>query len=106
MKNHPIQKDLPLLSVVIKAYNIEKELLDRCVSSVVQQTYTNLQILLINNRSKDDTGKYCDEWAPKDNRIKVLHKQKGAPGSIWRPLRTILSGQLPSRTRVKWRHTS
>ena len=77
MENLAIQKEMPLLSVVIKAYNIEKELLDRCVSSVVQQTYTNLQIILINNKSKDDTGKYCDEWASKDKRIKVLHPQKG-----------------------------
>jgi len=43
MEDRTKQKEMPLISVVIKAFNIEKELLDRCVSSVVQQTYTNLQ---------------------------------------------------------------
>ena len=71
------QEELPLLSAIVQAYNIEQELLDRCVASVVQQTYPNMEILLINNCSTDDTtGRYCDEWAPKDNRIQVIHKIK------------------------------
>jgi len=78
MNNQIIQKEFPLLSVVIKAYNIEKELLDRCVLSAVQQTYTNLEILLVNNASTDDTGIYCDEWSDKDNRIKVIHNHENA----------------------------
>ena len=71
------QEETPLLSVVVLAYNIEKELLDRCISSVVQQTYTHIEIILINNASKDDTGKYCDEWSLKDQRIHVYHNQQG-----------------------------
>ena len=70
-------KELPLLSVVVRAYNIEKELLDRCISSVVRQTYINLEIILINNASTDDTtGIYCDEWQQKDYRIQVIHTQE------------------------------
>ena len=70
------KQELPLLSVIVRAYNIEKELLDRCISSVVNQTYKKLEIILINNASTDDTGKYCDEWAQKDHRIQVVHFQK------------------------------
>lgn len=71
------QEELPLLSVLILAFNIEKELLDRCVSSVVQQTYTNLEIMLVNNASIDNTGIFCDEWSQKDDRILVVHNQVG-----------------------------
>ena len=69
-------KELPLLSVCIRAHNIEKELLDRCISSVVHQTYTNIEIILVNNFSNDDTGLYCDEWLQKDHRIQVIHSPK------------------------------
>jgi len=76
MNKQTNQEELPLLSVVIWAYNIEKELLDRCVSSAVQQTYTNLEIILINDASTDDTGLFCDLWLEKDNRIQVFHSKK------------------------------
>ena len=77
MDNQLNQKELPLLSVIVRAFNIEKELLDKCILSVVQQTYTNIEIMLVNNASTDDTGLYCDAWLQKDSRIKVLHSQKG-----------------------------
>jgi len=76
MDNQTNQSEFPLLSVIIRAYNIEKELLDRCVSSAVHQIYNNIEIILINNASKNDTGIYCDEWLQKDSRIRVIHSKK------------------------------
>lgn len=65
-----------LVSVIIPVYNVEKYL-DKCVESIVNQIYQNLEILLINDGSKDNSGKLCDAWHEKDKRIKVIHKENG-----------------------------
>ena len=65
-----------MISVIVPIYNSEKYL-DRCVESVVQQTYSNLEILLVNDGSVDSSGKLCDEWQKKDPRIRVIHKENG-----------------------------
>lgn len=70
----------PLISVVIPVYNIE-EYLERCVASVCAQTYTNLEILLVDDGSTDNSGKLCDSLAQKDNRIRVFHKPNGGSSS-------------------------
>ena len=68
----------PLLTVIVPCYNVEKYI-DKCVSSIVNQTYSNLEILLINDGNTDQTGKLCDTWQEKDQRICVIHQQnKGA----------------------------
>lgn len=64
----------PLLSVIVPCYNVEKYI-DKCISSIVGQTYSNLEILLIDDGSPDDTGMICDAWQKKDQRIQVIHKQ-------------------------------
>ena len=64
----------PLLSVIVPCYNVEKYI-DKCVLSIVGQTYSNLEILLVNDGSTDETGDICDKWQTKDNRIRVIHKQ-------------------------------
>lgn len=66
----------PLVSVVVPVYNVEKYL-DRCVESIVKQTYENLEIILVDDGSLDQSGAMCDEWAQKDARIKVVHKKNG-----------------------------
>ena len=63
-----------LLSVIVPCFNVEKYI-DRCVASIVGQTYVNMEILLIDDGSTDSTGKLCDEWQVRDSRIKVIHKQ-------------------------------
>ncbi len=70
----------PLISVIVPVYNVEKYL-DRCVESIVNQTYKNLEIILVDDGSPDNCPKMCDEWAKKDNRIKVVHKQNGGAAS-------------------------
>lgn len=64
------------ISVVIPVYNVE-EYLERCIESVVNQTYKNLEIILVDDGSPDNCPAMCDEWAEKDSRIKVIHKQNG-----------------------------
>lgn len=62
-----------LVTVVIPVYNVEKYL-DRCIHSVVNQTYRNLEIILVDDGSPDKCPEKCDEWAKIDPRIKVIHK--------------------------------
>lgn len=66
----------PLVSVVVPVYNVDRYL-DRCVESIVGQTYENLEIILVDDGSSDRSGALCDEWARKDARIEVIHKQNG-----------------------------
>lgn len=64
------------ISIIVPAYNAEKHI-RACVSSILKQTYTNLEIILVDDGSKDNTGKICDEYKEKDNRFKVIHVQNG-----------------------------
>lgn len=63
----------PLIFVIISVYNVEKYL-GICLDSVLAQTYKNLEIILIDDGSTDNSGKICDEYASKDKRIKVIHQ--------------------------------
>ncbi|MCI6266632.1 MAG: glycosyltransferase [Erysipelotrichaceae bacterium] len=65
-----------LISVIVPIYNVEKYL-DRCIESIVNQTYKNLEIILVDDGSPDNCPKICDKWSKKDNRIKVIHKENG-----------------------------
>lgn len=65
-----------MISVIIPVYNVE-EYLDECVSSVVSQTYRDLEIILVDDGSPDRCPDMCDTWAGKDKRIKVIHKKNG-----------------------------
>jgi len=64
----------PLITVIVPCYNVEKYV-DKCISSIVGQTYSNLEILLIDDGSTDQTGILCDAWQEKDKRIRVIHQQ-------------------------------
>lgn len=68
------QKDL--ISIIVPVYNME-QYLERCMNSIWQQTYTNLEIILVDDGSTDQSPQMCDEYARKDTRIKVVHKQNG-----------------------------
>ncbi|MBQ8805587.1 MAG: glycosyltransferase [Bacteroidaceae bacterium] len=63
----------PLISIIIPVYNVEKYL-NRCMESVVNQTLKNIEIILIDDGSPDNSPQLCDEWGRKDSRIKVVHK--------------------------------
>lgn len=68
--------DKPLISVIIPVYNVE-EYLDECIQSIVNQTYQNLEIILIDDGSTDNSPQMCDAWKAQDSRIKVIHKTNG-----------------------------
>lgn len=63
-----------LISVIVPIYNAEKYL-DRCIKSIINQSYKNLEIILVDDGSSDKCDEICDEWAKKDKRIKVIHKK-------------------------------
>ena len=64
------------ITIIIPVYKVE-QYLDKCVESVVGQTYKNLEIILVDDGSQDNCPHMCDEWAKKDKRIKVIHKENG-----------------------------
>lgn len=65
-----------LISIIVPIYNVE-EYLERCVNSIINQTYKNIEIILVNDGSTDNSGNICNELGKKDNRIKIIHKQNG-----------------------------
>lgn len=85
----------PLISVIVPIYNVE-EYLDRCVESIVNQTYKHLEIILVDDGSPDNCSQMCDEWAEKDNRIKVVHKGNGGLSDARNAGLRIATGEIVS----------
>ncbi len=76
-----LDDNLPLVSVIIPVYNVAK-LLERCVNSVLAQTYQNLEIILVDDGSTDMSGKFCDVFKKKDSRVRVVHQEnRGLSGA-------------------------
>lgn len=69
-----------LISVIVPVYNIEKYI-NKCIDSIIRQTYKNIELILVDDGSTDNSGKLCDKLASQDTRIKVLHKQNGGVSS-------------------------
>jgi glycosyltransferase involved in cell wall biosynthesis len=67
---------MPDISIIVPIYKVE-QYLDNCIESIVKQTYSSLEIILVNDGSPDNCGVICDNWALKDKRIKVVHKNNG-----------------------------
>ncbi len=72
--------DKPLISIIVPVYNVE-QYLDACVTSIVNQTYKNIEIILVDDGSTDNSSKMCDIWSERDPRIKVIKKQNGGASS-------------------------
>ena len=69
----------PFISIVVPVYNVEKYI-NRCIDSVLDQSYANWELLLIDDGSSDNSGKICDSYSRKDNRIRTIHKPNGGRG--------------------------
>lgn len=62
--------------MIVPIYNVEPYL-DRCIASILEQTYTNLEVILVDDGSTDESGRICDRWSGRDDRILVLHRKNG-----------------------------
>lgn len=90
-----MQNRTPLISIIVPCYKVE-QYLDECVTSIINQTYTNLEIILVDDGSPDNVPKMCDEWAKKDSRIKVIHKSNGGLSDARNAGLGIYSGEFVS----------
>lgn len=75
-----MQKEYPVVSVILPIYCVEKYL-EQCIDSILEQTYSGLEIILVNDGSIDNCGDICDRYSMKDSRIKVIHKGNGGVSS-------------------------
>ena len=82
----------PLISVIVPVYKVEKYL-HRCIDSLINQTYKNLEIILVDDGSPDNCGKICVEYAKKDSRIKVIQKENGGQASARNMALDIAKGE-------------
>ena len=61
----------PTISIITPVYN-DSKYLDRCIESIINQTFDNFELILVDDGSTDDSGEKCDSWADKDSRIKII----------------------------------
>lgn len=72
----PIRMNKPTISIIVPCYNVE-EFLNETIECILNQTYQDWELLLVDDGSRDLTPRICDDYAKKDSRIKVIHKQNG-----------------------------
>lgn len=75
-----MEANKPRLSIIVPVYNVEKYL-DKCLSSILSQTFTDFELILVDDGSTDGSGEICDRYAESDNRIHVIHKKNGGLSS-------------------------
>ena len=83
----------PLISIIVPVYKVE-QYLDECVQSIRNQTYTNLEIILVDDGSPDRCPEMCDDYAKQDSRIKVIHKNNGGLSSARNAGLEVMSGDM------------
>lgn len=83
----------PLLSVIVPVYKVEAYL-EKCLQSLTAQTYSNLEILLVDDGSPDQSGAICDRWAEQDGRIRVIHQENQGAGAARNAALDVAQGEL------------
>ena len=84
---------LPLISIIVPVYKVEAYL-DKCLTSLTNQTYENLEILLVEDGSPDGSGQLCDAWAARDSRVRVIHQENRGGGAARNAALEIARGEL------------
>lgn len=74
LKNYAMERNIPEISVIVPVYNVEQYLAE-CISSILSQTFTDFELLLVDDGSPDRCGEICDEYAGKDKRVRVFHQE-------------------------------
>jgi glycosyltransferase involved in cell wall biosynthesis len=90
-----------LISVIIPVFNVA-QYLDICLNSVARQTHENLEIILIDDGSTDDSGKICDIWGEKDNRVRVIHTVNKGVAAARNYAISVAKGDYISRL-ISWK---
>ena len=80
------------VSVIVPVYNVEKYI-DRCVSSILRQTYENIELILVDDGSPDNCGKILDDYAIKDSRVKVIHQANAGQSKARNEALKIATGE-------------
>lgn len=83
---------MPQISIIVPVYKVE-QYLDRCVNSILSQTFTDFELILVDDGSPDRCPQMCDEWAKKDARIRVIHKENGGLSSARNAGLAIMQGK-------------
>jgi len=86
---------LPLISVIVPVYRVE-QYLDKCVSSILSQTYDNLEVILVDDGSPDNSGAICDRWAEADSRVRVIHQANAGGGAARNTGLDMVQGEFVS----------
>ncbi len=69
---------MPLISIIVPVFNVEAYI-ERCIKSLISQSYENIEIIIVDDGSTDQSGKICDKFQNKDSRVRVIHKSNGGP---------------------------
>ncbi|MEG0087047.1 MAG: glycosyltransferase, partial [Niameybacter sp.] len=75
-----VERTQPTLSIIVPVYNVEKYL-PKCIESILAQSFTDFEVILIDDGATDKSGEICEEYANKDTRIKIIHKENGGLSS-------------------------
>lgn len=81
----------PLISVIVAIYNVEKYL-PKCIESILNQSYNNIELILVNDGSQDNSLNICNEYASKDNRVKVINKENGGQATARNAALDVVKG--------------
>lgn len=85
----------PLISIIVPIYNVE-DCVEKCVDSILAQSYKNIEVILVDDGSKDKSGDICDKYQKKDKRIKVIHKENGGLSSARNAGLEVMRGEFVS----------
>ena len=84
---------MPKLSIIVPVYKVE-QYIHKCVDSILNQTFTDFELILVDDGSPDNCGKICDEYAQKDKRVRVIHKENGGLSDARNAGIDVASGQV------------